>query len=35
MGPFDLDSYDRVYQVLIYKNEGQLQLFHTAFECVD
>ena len=35
MGPFDLDSYDRVYQVLIYKNGGQLQLFHTAFECVD
>ena len=33
IGAFDLDIYDRVYQVLIYKNSGRLHLLHTAFDC--
>ena len=35
IGAFDLDIYDRVYQVLIYKNSGRLQLLHTSFDCRD
>ena len=35
IGAFDLDIYDRVYQALIYKNSGRLQLLHTAFDCND
>ena len=35
IGPFDLDIYDRIYQVLIYQNRGKLQLFHTSFDCSD
>lgn len=33
IGEFDLDIYNRVYQVVIYNNQGRLQLFHTAFDC--
>ncbi len=35
IGEFDLDIYNRVYQVVIHKNSRQLQLFHTAFDCKD
>ena len=35
IGAFDLDIYNRVYKVIIYKNSGQLHLLHTAFECND
>jgi len=35
IGAFDLDIYDRVYQVLIYKNSGRFQLLHTSFDCRD
>jgi len=35
IGAFDLDIYDRVYQVLIYNNSGELHLLHTAFDCID
>ena len=35
IGAFDLDVYDRVYQALMYKNSGRLQLLHTAFDCSD
>ena len=35
IGEFDLDIYDRVYQVVIYKNKGRLHLLHTAFDCND
>ena len=35
IGPFDLDIYDRIYQVLIYQNRVQLQLFHISFDCSD
>jgi broad specificity phosphatase PhoE len=35
LGEFDLDIYNRIYQVVIYKNSGRLHLFHTAFECKD
>ena len=35
IGAFDPDIYDRVYQVIIYKNSGRLQLLNTAFDCSD
>jgi len=33
--PFDLSIYNRIYQVVFYKNTGRLHLFHTAFDCKD
>ena len=33
MGAFDLDIYDRIYQVVIYKNSARLHLLHSAFVC--
>ena len=33
IGDFDLDIYNRVYQVVIYENRGRLHLLHTAFDC--
>ena len=35
LGEFDLDIYNRIYQVVICNDSGQLQLFHTAFNCKD
>ena len=35
IGEFDLDIYNRVYQVVIHKNKGRLHLLHTAFDCND
>lgn len=35
LGEFDLDIYNRVYQVVICKNSGRLHLLHTAFDCED
>ena len=35
LGEFDLDIYNRVYQVVICNNNGRLHLLHTAFECED
>ena len=35
LGEFDLDIYNRVYQVAIYENRGRLHLLHTAFDCND
>lgn len=35
LGEFDLDIYNRVYQVVIYTSSRQLNLFHTAFDCRD
>lgn len=35
MGEFDLDIYNRVYQVVITNNGGRLHLLHTAFSCND
>ena len=35
IGEFDLDIYNRVYQVVIYENSGRLHLLHTAFDCND
>jgi len=35
IGEFDLDIYNRVYQVVIYENRGRLHLLHTAFDCND
>jgi broad specificity phosphatase PhoE len=32
---FDLDIYNRIYQVVIYKNNGRLHLLHTSFVCND
>jgi len=33
IGEFDLDIYDRVYQVAFHKKRGRLHLLHTAFKC--
>lgn len=33
LGEFDLDIYDRIYQVVLRKKRGQLHLLHTAFYC--
>ena len=30
---FDLDIYNRIYQVVVYNKSGRIHLFHTAFEC--
>jgi phosphohistidine phosphatase SixA len=35
LGAFDLSIYNRIYQVVCYKNTGRLNLFHTAFDCED
>jgi len=35
IGEFDLDIYDRVYQVAIHKKRGRLHLLHSAFNCND
>ena len=32
-GAFDLDIYDRVYQVVVYKNKGRLHLLHVSIDC--
>ena len=32
-GAFDLDIYDRVYQVVVYKNKGRLHLLHVSMDC--
>ena len=32
-GEFDLDIYDRIYQVVLRKKRGRLHLLHTAFKC--
>lgn len=31
----DLDTYNRIYQVVIRKNDRRLHLFHTSFTCDD
>lgn len=33
IGAFDLDIYDRVYQVVVYKNKGRLHLLHVSVDC--
>ena len=33
LGEFDLDIYDRIYQVVLRKKRGRLHLLHTAFKC--
>jgi broad specificity phosphatase PhoE len=35
LGEFDLDIYNRVYQVVIYNNSARLHLLHTTFDCKD
>jgi hypothetical protein len=35
MGAFDLDIYNRIYQVVINKKKGRLHLFHSSFVCTD
>jgi len=35
LGAFDLDIYNRVYQVVICNNNGRLHLLSTAFDCED
>jgi broad specificity phosphatase PhoE len=35
LGEFDLSIYNRVYQVVVYKNEGRLHLLHTGFVCIN
>lgn len=33
IGEFDLDIYDRIYQVVLRNKRGQLHVLHTAFIC--
>ena len=33
IGEFGLDIYDRIYQVVVYKNAGRLHLLHSFFDC--
>lgn len=33
IGEFDLDIYDRIYQVSLRKRRGRLHILHTAFDC--
>lgn len=33
LGAFDLDIYDRIYQVVMYKNNGRLHLLHVSMNC--
>ena len=33
LGAFDLDIYDRIYQVVVHKNKSRLQLLHSGFLC--
>ena len=35
IGEFDLDIYNRVYQVVVYEESGRLHLLHTAYSCID
>lgn len=35
IGEFDLDIYNRVYQVVVYEKSGRLHLLHTAYSCID
>lgn len=35
IGAFDLDIYNRIYQVVINKKKGRLHLFHSSFVCAD
>lgn len=35
LGEFDLDIYNRVYQVVIYNNKARLHLLHSTFDCKD
>ena len=33
LGSFDESIYNRIYQVVLYKDKGSLNLFHSAFHC--
>jgi len=33
IGAFDLDIYDRIYQVVIHNNKAKLLLYHSEFDC--
>jgi broad specificity phosphatase PhoE len=35
IGEFNLDIYNRIYQVVFCENDERLHLFHTAFSCDD
>ena len=35
IGAFNENIYNRVYQIVIYKNTGRLHILHTAFVCND
>ena len=35
IGAFDLNIYNRIYQVVIYNNQGRLHLLNTVFDCTD
>lgn len=35
IGEFNLDIYNRIYQVVFSENDERLHLFHTAFSCDD
>ena len=33
LGTFENDVYDRIYQVVVYKDKSSLSIFHSMFEC--
>lgn len=35
IGAFDLSIYNRIYQVVIYNNQGRLHLLNTVLDCID
>lgn len=35
IGEFDEKIYNRIYQIVMYKNKGRLHILHTAFVCKD
>jgi hypothetical protein len=35
IGAFDLNIYNRIYQVVIYNKQGRLHLLNTVSDCVD
>ena len=35
IGAFDLNIYNRIYQVVIYNNQGRLHLLNTVLDCID
>ena len=35
IGAFSEEIYNRIYQVVVFKNKRRLHVFHTSFSCID